>query len=66
MNHASIDIQFSVDGGVTSAAANELTIVEEGEVRGARAEDFTHVRWVMQNDLKVGAQGIARFAAVLE
>jgi uncharacterized repeat protein (TIGR01451 family) len=61
-----MDIQFSVDGGVTFAAANELTIVEDGEVRGARGEDFTHVRWVMQNDLKVGAQGIARFAAVLE
>jgi len=61
-----MDIQFSVDGGVTFAAANELTIVEEGEVRDARAEDFTDVRWVMQNDLEVGAQGIARFAAVLE
>lgn len=61
-----MDIQFSIDGGVTFAAANELTIVEDGEVRNARAEDFTHVRWAMQNDLKAGAQGIARFAAVLE
>jgi len=61
-----MDIQFSVDGGATFAAAKELTIVEDGEVRSARAEDFTHVRWVMQHDLKVGAQGIARFAAVLE
>ncbi len=61
-----MDIQFSVDGGVTFAAANELTIVEDGEVLDAQAEDFTHVRWVMQNDLKAGAQGIARFAAVLK
>ncbi len=61
-----MDIQFSVDGGVTFAAANELTIVEDGEVRDAGAADFTHVRWVMQNNLKAGAQGIARFAAVLE
>lgn len=61
-----MDIQFSVDGGVTFAAANELTIVEDGEVRDAQGGDFTHVRWVMQNDLEAGAQGIARFAAVLE
>lgn len=61
-----MDIQFSVDGGVTFATAEELTVVDEGEVRGARAGDFTHVRWVMQNDLEAGAQGIARFAAVLE
>ena len=61
-----MDILFSVDGGVTFAAANELTVVEDGEVRDAGAADFTHVRWVMQNDLEVGAQGTARFAAVLE
>jgi len=63
---AGMDIQFSVDGGVTFAAADELTMVEDGEVRDAEAGDFTHVRWVMRNDLEVGAQGIARFAAVLE
>lgn len=61
-----MDIQFSVDGGVTFAAATELTIVEDGVVRGAQAGDFTHVRWVMQNDLPAGAQGTARFAAILE
>ncbi|MDH3615916.1 MAG: hypothetical protein OEQ90_05520 [Gammaproteobacteria bacterium] len=61
-----MDILFSVDGGETFAAANELTVVEDGEVRNAEAADFTHVRWVMQNDLEVGAQGTARFAAVLE
>ena len=61
-----MDILFSVDGGVTFASADELTVVEDGEVRDARSGDFTHVRWVMRNDLKAGAQGIARFAAVLE
>ena len=63
---AGMEILFSVDGGDTFAAADELTIVEDGEVRGAEAGDFTHVRWVMQNDLAVGAQATARFAAVLE
>jgi uncharacterized repeat protein (TIGR01451 family) len=61
-----MDILFSVDGGVTFASADELTVGEDGEVRDAKAGDFTHVRWVMHNDLAVGAQGIARFAAILE
>ena len=63
---AGMEILFSVDGGDTFAAADELTIVEDGEVRGAEASDITHVRWVMQNDLAVGAQATARFAAALE
>jgi uncharacterized repeat protein (TIGR01451 family) len=61
-----MEILFSVDGGNTFAEADELTVVDEGEVRDATASDFTHVRWVMQNDLAAGAQGTARFAATLE
>ena len=59
-------IVFSVDGGETFAAADELKVTEDGETRAAEAKDFTHVRWVMQNDLAAGAQGTARFAAILE
>ena len=58
-------IEFSVDGGQTFAAAGDLTVSEDGEVRIARAEDFTHIRWVMQNELQAGAQGLARFRARL-
>ena len=61
-----MDIVFSVDGGEMFAAANELNVTENGETRAAEAKDFTHVRWVMQNDLAAGAQGTARFAAILE
>jgi len=61
-----MEILFSVDGGETFAPAAELTVTENGERRAAEARDFTHVRWVMQNDLAAGAQGTARFAAVLE
>ena len=60
------DIQFSVDGGNTFAPAAALTVVEDGETRPAEARDYTHVRWIMQNDLAAGAQGTARFAAILE
>ncbi len=60
------DIQFSIDGGQTFASRNELIVTEDGETRAAVAEDFTHVRWVMQAELAAGAQGMARFSAVLE
>ena len=60
------EIQFSVDGGQTFADRDALTVTENGETRAAVADDFTHVRWVMQTELAAGAQGMARFAAVLE
>jgi uncharacterized repeat protein (TIGR01451 family) len=59
-------IEFSVDGGQTYAPADQLTITEDGETRSAHPGDFTHIRWVMQNELAAGAQGTARFAAVLD
>ena len=58
-------IEFSVDGGNSFAAADQLVVVEEGVERPAEPGDYTHVRWVMQNDLAAGAQGMARFTAVL-
>jgi uncharacterized repeat protein (TIGR01451 family) len=61
-----MEIVFSVDGGETFAVADELNVTDNGEIRAAEAKDFTHVRWVMQNDLAAGAQGTARFAAILE
>lgn len=61
-----MNIQFSTDGGESFAAAEDLIVTDNGTNRQATAEDFTHVRWVMRNDLAAGAQGIARFAAVLE
>lgn len=60
------EILFSVDNGRTFAGREALTVVDEGVVRAASAEDFTHIRWVMQQELAAGAQGVARFSAVLE
>ncbi len=59
-------IQFSTDGGQSFAAEDGLTVVEDGVSRPAGPDDFTHIRWVMQNELAVGAQGTARFTAVLK
>ena len=58
-------IEFSVDGGVTYAAAEELTVDEDGQSRAATAEDYTHIRFELQDHLAAGAQGIARFRAKL-
>jgi len=58
-------IEFSVDNGQSFAAPDELMIATNGEQRPADAEDFTHVRWTMQNELQAGAQGMARFKARL-
>lgn len=58
-------VEFSVDGGVSYGAADELNVQDEGSVRAATAEDYTHLRWVMQDELAAGSQGIARFRAIL-
>ena len=58
-------IEFSVDNGKSFAPPEKLLVSSDGESRPARAEDFTHVRWTMQNELKAGAQGVARFKARL-
>lgn len=58
-------IEFSVDDGQTFAAPDALMVGTNGGQRPAVAEDFTHVRWTMQNKLEAGAQGMARFKARL-
>lgn len=58
-------IEFSVDGGTSYAPPEELTVDDNGQSRAARAEDFTHIRFVMQGELAAGAQSLARFKARL-
>lgn len=58
-------IQFSVDGGASYAAAGELTVLEDGGSRAATPEDYTHIRFVLQDDLAAGAQSVTRFRAQL-
>lgn len=58
-------IEYSIDGGENYDLAENLTVNDSGGARAARAEDFTHVRFVMQDDLAPGAEGVARFRAKL-
>lgn len=58
-------IEFSVDGGASFAAAEDLTVDDDGRTRTARPQEFTHVRFVLQGELAAGAQSLARFRARL-
>ena len=58
------DITFSLDGK-TFAAPDQLTVQENGATRKARADEYRHIRWVFKDSLQPGAQGFARFRAVL-
>jgi uncharacterized repeat protein (TIGR01451 family) len=60
------EILFSVDGGTVFAGANELSVTDDGVIRPARASDFTHIRWQLENGIPPGSQGIARFRAKLQ
>jgi uncharacterized repeat protein (TIGR01451 family) len=58
------DITYSLDGK-TFASADQLTVQENGAARKARADEYRNIRWVFKDSLPPGAQGFARFRAVL-
>ncbi|MBS0612965.1 MAG: DUF11 domain-containing protein [Proteobacteria bacterium] len=61
------DIEFSVDGGGSFAAAKDLTIkLPAGQSRPAVAADYTHIRWKLKFALSGRATAYARFRAVLK
>jgi uncharacterized repeat protein (TIGR01451 family) len=58
------DVEFSVDGK-TFAAADLLTVVENGATRKARPDEYKRIRWNFKNSFAPGAQGFGRFRAIL-
>ena len=58
-------IEFSIDGGQSYGAGDDLQVPDNGGSRAATAEDYTHLRWVMKNELAAGSQAVASFRAVL-
>ena len=65
-SNGSMRVEFSIDGGKTFGLASDLRVVDNGVERLATTQEYTHVRWVMQSELEVGAEGSASFAAVLQ
>jgi len=60
-------ITFSVDGGETFAAPQDLLITDAlGAERPAAAKDYSHIRWVIESDVTAGGSGTVHFAAVVE
>ena len=60
-------VAFSVDGGETFAAPQNLRITDDlGVERPAAAKDYSHIRWVVDSDLTAGGSGTVQFAAVVE
>ncbi len=60
------EVLYSVDGGVSYGQPNELKVVAaDGTRRAATADDYTHVRWLLQAPLEPGARGFARFRAIV-
>jgi uncharacterized repeat protein (TIGR01451 family) len=61
------EVLFSIDSGYTFAKPEVLRKKDsDGTERAARASEYTNIRWVMRHPLAAGAEGYARFRAVLE
>jgi uncharacterized repeat protein (TIGR01451 family) len=58
------DVAYSLDGK-TFGSADELTVLENGVSRKARADEYKFFRWAFKSSLAPGAQAAASFRAVL-
>jgi uncharacterized repeat protein (TIGR01451 family) len=58
------EVAYSLDGK-TFAAADQITVQENGASRKARPDEYKHLRWTLQSPLQPGASAFARFRAVL-
>ena len=60
-------IVFSIDKGETYAFPEKLRVTgTDGNIRPARASDYTHVKWTRQKSLMPGEKGQVSFRARLE
>ena len=64
------EITFSVDGGKTFATPDKLSVAAKDKsgkdgVRPAGGADYTHIRWVVKQNVAPGQSGSVRFRAVI-
>ncbi len=64
------DITYSVDGGKTFATPDKLTVAIKDKsgkdsVRPAVAQDYTHIRWLLKQNVAPGQSGAVRFRAMI-
>ncbi len=65
------DITFSVDDGKVFATPGQLTIAIKDKAgkditRPAVAQDYTHIRWVLKQNVAPGQSGSVRFRAAIQ
>jgi uncharacterized repeat protein (TIGR01451 family) len=61
------EVTYSTDGGRTFDRPENLFVDGPlGTTRAAMPADYTHIRWVLRNSLKVHSVALARFRAVLK
>jgi uncharacterized repeat protein (TIGR01451 family) len=58
-------IDFSVDNGAHYGALENLNILANGQMRAARPEDVTNVRWTLTASLKPEAKASVSYRALL-
>ncbi|UXD87054.1 hypothetical protein [Thalassolituus hydrocarboniclasticus] len=58
---ANSTITYSVDGGQNFGKASELTVTAQGTTRAAKAEDYSHIRWMLTQPVEAGASGKVEF-----
>lgn len=59
-------ISYSADGGQTFAKPAELAVVDDqGVAREARADEYTHIRWIFREHLAPGREGFVGFRAIM-
>lgn len=60
-------ITFSADGGKTFERPEKIfKLGEDGQLRLARPEEYTHLRWVVRGELKPGSTGEVGYRARLQ
>ncbi len=58
--------QVSVDGGRTFGTLATLKVKDtDGQLRAARPEDVTHVRWALRDPIAAGGQGKLSFRGIV-
>lgn len=61
------EILFSVDGGKSFAAAEQLKVKgTDGKERMAWPREYTHIRWTYQGQLMAGKSGAVGFRTVIK
>ena len=59
-------VLFSIDGGASFVPAAELVVHDPEGSRDARAEDYTHLRWLLPGPFEPGVRGFLRYRARAE